>query len=237
VGGRGHCLNRRGLAEIRDFFASRGSDPRPVVLSHEPGSFCTGLDLDEVQGLDRDSMGAFMEQFHHALRAVLTCPVPVVAALSGHALAGGALLALAADARVLATGRARVGVHGVQLGIAYPQVAIELLRYHFARPRLEAILFTGRLCNDRQALRWGWVDELVEVESVEEVARRWALRLASHGPQVFAENKLRSRAVCSERTEVYDREDAERWLDQWFSPSTRDRVRRARTGQIDFAGG
>ena len=125
VRGRGNALDPETLQALIDAFEEARDDPRPVILCARGRSFCTGLDLQAAATADRAAMAHLMERFHRALAACFLHPRPVVAALGGHALAGGALLALACDRRVMADGDRRFGIHGVHLGVSYPQVAVE----------------------------------------------------------------------------------------------------------------
>ncbi len=237
VRGRGNALDPETLQALIDAFEEARDDPRPVILCARGRSFCTGLDLQAAATADRAAMAHLMERFHRALAACFLHPRPVVAALGGHALAGGALLALACDRRVMADGDRRFGIHGVHLGVSYPQVAVEILRYQLPRPVVEELLYAGRIFPAAMAHQWGLVDQLVAVEigdegeavaeKVEEAARREAVALQAMGPESFAELKRSLRAQAARRLWPYDGKGAEAWLDQWFRPCTQERLRQA----------
>mgnify|MGYP001146658035 CR=1 FL=1 len=213
-GRRGNAMDETFLVELETVF--EGAVDRAVVL-RAPGTFCTGLDLIDAAGRDRDGMRNLMSAFHRALHAVFRCPMPVVAALDGHALAGGALLALCADRRIMASGRGRFGVHGVQLGVVYPDVVIEVLHHQLDPTACEKLLFGGRLHDADHARRAGWVDEVVDgttaLRRAEEIA--WEL----FGP-AFAATKARLRRHTVEHLSSIDADGMERWLDRWFAPDT-----------------
>ena len=160
--GRGNALGPKLLAEIERAFDPDLHEIGPVVLAGRGRSFCTGLDLIGAWDFDRDRMRDLMERFHRALRAVLLWPAPVIARIQGHALAGGALLAFCADRRVMAHGDGRFGIHGVQLGVVYPQIAVEVLRWRLSAGMVERVLYGGQIRPGHDALAAGLVDELVE---------------------------------------------------------------------------
>jgi enoyl-CoA hydratase/carnithine racemase len=218
---RGNSLDHPILTEIERAFDPCRNEVGPVVLSARGRSFCTGLDLIAALALDRGGMAALMDAFHRALRAVLLWPAPVAAAVQGHALAGGALLALCADFRVMARGRARFGVHGVQLGVVYPQIAVEVVRWRLGRPAGERLLYGGRLHSGTAALREGFVDDLVDRDGLGARAASWALE-----PALAAAKTALVRPVSCRVADI-EPEGREAWLDQWFSPGTRARVRAA----------
>lgn len=230
AGGRGHALDLAGLRELARAFDPARAEAGPVVLRAEGNSFCTGLDLVAALELERAGMRELMRAFHTALRAVALWPHPVVAAIQGHALAGGALLALAADLRVMAHGPHRFGIHGVQLGVVYPQVAIELVRWRVARALAEELLFAGRLRPAHQAFTEGLVEELVDAPLLLDRARE--LALARAGGSAAVAIKARVNAPLAASTAELDPEWEEAWLDHWFAPATRLRLQAARTALL-----
>lgn len=226
--GRGNALGSELLAAVTAAFDPARIEVGPVVLTGRGRSFCTGLDLAEAADLDRAQMQELIDGFHRALQAVLVWPAPVIALLQGHALAGGALLALCADRRILVHGPARFGVHGVHLGVVYPQVAVEVARWRLGRARAEDLLYGGALRSGLRALREGLVDELVEagesLERAQELARRPAAA------------KLELVRPVAEDLARIDPVARENWLDHWFDPATRERVLSARDALLGRRG-
>lgn len=233
--GRGNALRSDLLAAVERAFDPREAPAGPVVLAAEGRSFCTGLDLESSFDLDRDGMRELMSLFHRALSAVLLWPAPVVAAVQGHALAGGALLALCADRRLMAHGSHRFGIHGVRLGVVYPQVAIEVLLWRLGRRKSEQLLYGGLLRPGHQALREGLVDELVESAELLDRAGEAALRLESGAPPAGGA-RTRITAPLAARLRVEDPDLAESWLDHWFAPGTRARLEAARESLVGRRG-
>ena len=221
VRGRGNALDGVLLGELERAFRDLGGDAAPpVVVRAEGASFCTGLDLEDAASRDREGMREFMTAFHRALGAAFAHPAPTIAAIGGHALAGGALLAFCADARLMARGAGRFGVHGVQLGVAYPDVAVEVLRHQLApRPR-QRLLYEGRLHTDAGAYELGWIDELVESDRLKQCARERARALNAPSARAFAATKGRLRRPAIERMRSIDRDGMDRWLDRWFAADT-----------------
>lgn len=214
-GRRGNAMDESLLDGLEAVFSAPA--PGPLVLRSQGGTFCTGLDLIDAASRDRDGMRALMTAFHRALRAAFVYPRPVVVALEGHALAGGALLAFCADARIMARGRGRFGVHGVQLGVAYPDVVIEILRHQLDARARQALLYEGRLHDEASAHAKGWIDEIVDPASL--VARAHEIARSLDGP-AFDATKSRLRAPAAEALATIDSDGMERWLDRWFAPDT-----------------
>ena len=230
--GRGNALGVELLGRIAGAFDPAREVPGPVVLAARGRSFCTGLDLVANFELGREDMRELMLGFHRALAAVLLWPGPVVAEIQGHALAGGALLSFCADRRLMAHGSARFGVHGVQLGVVYPQVAIEVLRWRLGRAGAERLLYGARLRNGLRAFDEGLVDKLVEPGALSARSRELAAEL--NGPMgTFAQLKPILLREVAAGLENIDEAGRESWLDHWFSPATRQKLAAARASLLE----
>jgi enoyl-CoA hydratase len=233
--GRGNALGAELLDQIAGAFDPERVVPGPVVLAARGRSFCTGLDLVANFELGREGMRELMLGFHRALTAVLLWPGPVVAEIQGHALAGGALLSLCADLRLMAHGSGRFGVHGAQLGVVYPQAAIEVLRWRLGRARAERLLYDARLRSGLEAFEEGLVDELVEPGELATRARELAVE-ANGSPGSYRLLKPILLREVAARLEQIDEAGQESWLDHWFSPATRQKLAAARASLLERQG-
>ena len=117
---------------------------RPLVLTGNGRFFSAGLDLAGLPR-EREEMGGFVDAFDDLMRRLFLFPCPTVAAVNGHAVAGGAILAAACDVRIGAVGSYRVGVSEVQLGVIFPATAFEVLRAAIPAARTAEVLLRGRL--------------------------------------------------------------------------------------------
>jgi enoyl-CoA hydratase len=123
-----------------------------VVLTGRPGYFSAGLDLKALPMLSLDEKQRLVEAMGRAVLKLFLFPKPVVAAVSGHALGGGAMLALAADLRVFADGPYKFGLNEVQLGLFVPSYAVELARACVSPSRLTELVTHGRVLSPLEAL-------------------------------------------------------------------------------------
>ena len=155
-----------------------------IVLSGGPSVFSAGLDVPSLLSLGQDSaaLTRAWELFFEAARALAACPVPIVAAIGGHAPAGGCVLALCCDYRVMArsedAGRPyRIGLNETQVGLVAPEGIQRLLRRVVGPYRAERMLVAGELLDAEQALRIGLVDDLASAADVGARARAWLVPL------------------------------------------------------------
>jgi enoyl-CoA hydratase len=202
-------------------------DAQAVVITGTGKAFSAGLALPELIDLERSAMRAFIDRFAAAMARVLTCARPVVAAVNGHAIAGGCVLATQCDVRVMADGDGRIGLNEVQLGIGLPAAVIEPLRARLPATSLGVVALEGRLFTPADALRLGLVDALAPADLVLDHAIDRAAELAVAPRPAYAQVKaalLRPVVDAIARTAEDERE---RWLDTWFSLPARLLLREA----------
>jgi enoyl-CoA hydratase/carnithine racemase len=202
---------------------SAGTPPL-VLASDHPSIFCPGLDLRKVDGLPRERMQSFMVRFNALLRRLVSYPAPTVAALAGHAIAGGCLLALACDRRVMASWGARLGLSEINLGIPVPAGAIHMLVALYPTRTVEQLVLEGDGLPGERALGAGLVERLAEPEVVLAEAVQLAIHLASRPPSAFAAAKAFLRHGLARAMEDRDAAEGERFLDLWYHPGTQDRI-------------
>jgi enoyl-CoA hydratase len=196
--------------------------PPAVVLVGYDRYFSAGLDLPALLPLDRAAMGRLITDFSRVMLRLFTLPCPVVAAVNGHAVAGGCVLALQADARLMTADEgARIGLKEAALGIGLPTVVLETLRAQVPASSLVAIALEGRLFSPVEARALGLADALHAPGELLPRALARARELASIAPQAWAQIKRGLRESVAEAVRARGPATAERWLDTWFSEDGR----------------
>jgi enoyl-CoA hydratase len=201
------------------------SDARALVLTGDGRSFSAGLALPQLIDLDRATMRTFMAEFKRAMLRVFQLPMPVIAAIDGHAIAGGCVLASQCDVRIAADRPLKIGVNEVQLGIGLPAVVIETLRLFLPAASLLPVALSGGLFEPREALALGLLDEVVAPEQLLARACERARELAAIPRAAYAQVKLAWRGPAVEAIERSEDALAEQWLDTWFSSEAQTRLR------------
>jgi enoyl-CoA hydratase len=200
-------------------------DPAALVLVGEKRSFSAGLALPELMGKSRDEMGAFMELFNRTMQRVFEQPRPCVAAINGHAIAGGCVLAMQADLRVMARGDFSIGLNEVALGIGLPTIVLESFRIQVSEKALRRMAQFGELVRSEDALALGVVDEVVDHDAVEERALALAQKaVADCGRAGFVHVKRLIRRPVIQAVEAWGTQDNEAWLDSFFGSDAMDRI-------------
>lgn len=204
---------------------------RGIVLSSHwrpdgPTVFSAGLDVPYLLSLgdDRPRLREAWEAFFDAARALAASPVPVVAAIGGHSPAGGCVLALCCDYRIMAVSPDparpfRIGLNETQVGLAVPEGVQRLLRRVVGAHRAERLLVAGAMPDSEQAQRFGLVDEVAPADAVPERAVEWLASLL----ELPADAMLKTRAIA--RADVLEALRPEHialdaFLDAWYGPGT-----------------
>ncbi len=207
-------------AALRDaILAAPDQGARAIVLSGQPGMLSAGLDVAALLKLDRAGIKAFFTDFFDLLRAIATSPVPISAAITGHAPAGGAVLGVLSDYRVMAEGRYRIGLNEVEVGLKVPpgvQVALKLLVGHLQASRL---CVQAKMLGTEQAHAMGMVDEKAPVDEVIERSLAWCRQVLALPPIAMQRERAYFRAPLIEACERPEAV-AEEYTELWFSKET-----------------
>ena len=192
-----------------------------IVLSGGPKVFSAGLDVPYLLSLgeDRVALHAAWEAFFDAARDLVRSPVPVAAALAGHAPAGGCVLALCCDYRVMAEGPYRIGLNETQVGLVAPEGIQHLLRRIVGAHRAERMLVGGEMVDAERAHAIGLVDELAGIDDVATRARLWLEALLALPRQPVLDTRAIARAemIAALQPESIG---LDRFVDAWTAPDT-----------------
>jgi enoyl-CoA hydratase len=187
--------------------------PAAVVLAGRPGFFSAGADLKSVPSYGPDDQRAMVDGINRMALGVYALPCPVVGAITGHAIAGGLVLAVCTDLRV-ASSEGRYGLTEVRVGVPYPQAAIGVVQAELPPAALRLFAFGNGLHDAATCLRLGVFDEVVEPDAVLPRARQIAADLASMPADVYARTKtdLRGATIARLRAAAADDPLLARWV-------------------------
>jgi enoyl-CoA hydratase len=192
-----------------------------IVLTGAGRAFSAGVDLRRIV----DGGVAYAEEFLPALSdaflAVFECPRPVVAAINGHALAGGCVIAAAADVRLMSGGT--IGLTELLVGVQFPTVPLEIARYAFG-PRAALLALTAGTYDANQALRLGLVDDVVSPDDLLPEAIKRATVLAGYSPSVYAATKTQLHREARSRIDERRLDDDAAARKVWTADGTIERI-------------
>jgi enoyl-CoA hydratase len=187
--------------------------PAALVLAGRPGAFSAGLDLKAVPAYEPDEQRRMVEGINAMALGVYGLPCPVVCAITGHAIAGGFVLAVCGDHRV-ASSEGRYGLTEVKVGVPYPQAAIGVVQAELQPAALRLLAFGNGLHDAQTCLRLGVFDEVVEPGAVLPRALQIARDLAALPADVYARTKQDLRGATIERLRAAAADDPllARWV-------------------------
>ncbi|MBL92372.1 MAG: enoyl-CoA hydratase [Myxococcales bacterium] len=192
-----NAQNSEFMAQLTQAFTQANQDDnvRGVLLRAEGKCFSAGLDLVEVLSLDEAGQKAFLTAFDEAYSAFYFCEKPIAAAVHGHAIAGGAVLALMADFCALVDGPAQFGTTELAVGVPFPQVAWDAM-YTAVPPRtLRKLIYGAALMDFPSAYEMGVGDVLTQ--NPEEAARGWLTTVSAFPSETFKHTKQQMRQKAS----------------------------------------
>jgi enoyl-CoA hydratase len=209
------------LCGALDHAAAGGA--QAVVLTGTGTVFSAGVDLHQVIAGRDEYLASFLPELRKVFTRLATFELPLVAAVNGHAIAGGYILAAAADWVLMAEGPGRAGVTELLVGVPFPAIALELLRMRVGDAPARPLIIDGATLQARSALACHLIDEAVTAEDLASRSLAAARRLAAQGP-AFRLTKRQLRLLPLARAQDLALLDAD--VDAaWQAPPTLDRIR------------
>jgi|SRR5262245_28992477 len=223
--GKANAMDTSLMVELTDALAQvERSDAGALVLVGQGTVFSAGVDLFQVLNGGRKYVAEFLPRMVEGFRALFVFPKPAVAAVNGHAIAGGMILSSACDYRVMARG-ARIGIPELRVGVPFPLVALEIVRYALSPDRAQEAILFGRVLEADAALQAGYVHEVAEPADVLSRAMFRAEELAAAPGASFRKAKEDLRRPTIELLDrVIPVSDAH-LVDAWSSPAIQDAIR------------
>jgi enoyl-CoA hydratase len=222
--GKANAIGPQFVDRLETMLSQLG-DARAAVIIGQGSAFCAGLDLPVLVGMNRAQMRSFIFRFDAMMMRIFELPIPLVAAINGHAVAGGCVLALQADVRIaMDRESARIGLNEAQLGIGLPLMAVETLRWQVPGPSFAAVALEGRLFAPKEALQVGLLHEVVPETDLLARALERASAFAALPPAGVRMVKESLRKPAAAASRANEAAEAERWLETWFAPESQRRL-------------
>jgi enoyl-CoA hydratase len=196
--GKVNVLGYATLEALTEALDQAKQDATAVCIVGREGAFSAGFDLSVMtQGID--SALALATAGGKFLLRLYLHPQPVVAAVTGHALAAGVLLAASCDVRIGAAVKAKIGLNETAIGMSLPSFGMELARDRLTPRALPAATLGAQLYDPRGAVEVGWLDQVVPADECESAAIAEARRLGEYSPAAYAQTKRMLREPTIER--------------------------------------
>lgn len=209
--GKANALSVPVLDQLLAALDRAESEAGAVVLAGRPDRFCAGFDLRVMTSGPEAAVG-LLRRGSEVLLRLFELPLPLVVAVTGHALAGGALVVLTGDLRIGADGPYKIGLNEVAIGLPVPLLAMELARARLVPTELTRATLLARIYDPVGALAAGYLDRIVSAETLAHTAHAEAEELAKFARPAFSGTKDRLRRAVVERIRSGFEEDVARIL-------------------------
>ena len=220
--GKVNALDDRVVDELSVTFRELADDPRvrAAILTGTGKFFSFGFDIPKFLGYSKDAFAEYLGRFTGLYRELYAHPKPVVAALNGHAVAGGCMLATACDARIMAAGKAKIGLNEIGFGSSVFAGSVAILTALVGARRAQEILHGGKLYSAEEALALGLVDAVVSEDHLLDAARDLARRHGAQAPAAFRSMKELLRRPVIEDIRAREPQSIRDFVDIWYSEPT-----------------
>lgn len=203
-------------------------DHRGLVLTSSQSKFFSiGFDIPALYPLDKKGMGQFFRAFNRVSLELYTFPKPTIAAVTGHAVAGGCILTLCCDQRFIAEGHKLMGLNEVKLGVSIPYPSDCILRDLVGSRISREIVEGGEFYPPEDSLRLGMVDRILPLDQVIDEAIKEVGRLGATPAHAFAQIKRDRTERIEKQALALQGEKEEKFLFMWFAPETRKQLEKA----------
>jgi 3,2-trans-enoyl-CoA isomerase len=221
--GRSNPINHQMIRELLEVIKSLESDQNVggLILTGKEGFFSSGVDLIEAYDYDQEQSRLFWTDFLTLQAELAAFKKPIVAAISGHSPAGGCVLAICCDYRVMARGEFIIGLNEIPVGIIVPDFVFSLYAFWLGEKKAYQSLLEGKLFNVDEALQYGLVDEVCAFESLLSTAEKKLRTYMKLNPVTWGQSKLNLRKELLHKISADNTETLNHMLKQWWAPETR----------------
>lgn len=220
---KSNALNREMITELNDMLHNIANDANigGAIITGREHFFSAGLDLIELYSYNEEEIRSFWLLFLEFTANITAFKKPLVAAINGHAPAGGCVIALACDGRVMAEGKYIIGLNEVPVGIIVPDSIFKLYSFWLGSANACRSLLEGKLFSPEEALTIGLVDELVNPDSIMTAAERRIRKYMAFEPNTWQQSKLNIRKELIAGMSADQSQTLDMMITQWWSPATR----------------
>jgi enoyl-CoA hydratase/carnithine racemase len=216
-----NALNTEFVSLLTQSLHEASEDSGAVILSGRDGMFCAGIDVVELMQLDREKVTDFWSAFFSLLETVACSPIPIACAITGHSPAGGAVISMFSDYRVMSRGNYMIGLNETRVGLIVPRVLQNAMARLVGAGNAEQMLVSGAMINPEEALKSGFVDALEDdFDATTQNAHQWCDQLLALPPQAMLGNRAIARSHFKQEFANDTANGVATFVDTWFSDET-----------------
>lgn len=220
--GKVNALNEAMVEELHACFKEIETDGtlKAVVLTGQGRFFTFGFDIPEFLNYSREAFTRYLTKFAGLCHYLFTFPKPIIAALNGHTIAGGCMLAAACDCRLMVTGKAKISLNEINFGSSVFAGSVAMLKYWVGARNAQEILYSGKMYAAEEAIKLGLVDSVTTEKDLPFQAWKAAEELAGKDSAAFGGVKSLLRKPVMEEITRLEETSIRDFVDIWYSENT-----------------
>ena len=225
--GKVNAINHEMVKEIREVFTKFNQDKsiRGVILTGIPNFFSAGLDVIELFSYNKEEISNFFEGFGGMFLDMVTFQKPLIAAITGYSPAGGCVMAIACDSRIMAAGeKYTIGLNEVAVNIQISQNLIDAYSFWIGSGKAHQYILSGQLLKVDEAKEVGLIDEIVDLDRVLERAEEKMMSYLSSDDEILINTKKKLRKHWLENLETNPKKDLQQAAELWWKPEIRKKM-------------
>ena len=226
--GKVNALNDEVVKQIQTSFNSleKDSETKAVILTGNGKFFTFGFDIPQFLSYSKEEFTDFLIHFTDLYMNIFLYPKPVISALNGHTIAGGCMLALACDTRIIVSGKAKISLNEIAFGSSVFAGCVEMLRFFVGSKNASTILYSGKMYSAEEAKMLGLIDRITTVDDLIDEAMTLALDLGNKPSQAFTSIKTLLRKPVAEEIKRKEKESIKEFADIWYSKHTWENLKK-----------
>ena len=220
--GKVNAFNEKMIEQIRSGFENLSTNAavKAIIITGRGKFFSFGFDIPELLGYPKESFIRYLTKFTDLYTYLFTYPKPIIAALNGHTIAGGAMLALACDFRIMVTGKAKISLNEITFGSSVFVGSVEMLRYCAGSKNAQTILYSGAMYGANEARELGMIDQVSSDETLLSEAKAIAIDFNQKDYVAFKIIKLLLRNPIAKEMIPREKASVKEFADIWYSERT-----------------
>ncbi len=220
--GKVNALNEPLIEQIDSCFVKLGNDKtvKAIILTAFGKFFSFGFDIPEFLSYSKKAFIRYLTKFTNLYTSMFLFPKPVIAALNGHTIAGGCMLALACDSRIMTSGKAKISLNEISFGSSVFAGSVDMLKFCVGHKNAESILYSGAMYTAEEAIQLGLIDQVTSPENLMDEARKVARDLAAKEKLAFRAIKGILRKPVAEEMVKREKDSIREFVDIWYSEET-----------------
>ena len=221
-----NALNDQVVKELQEAFhiVEHNDSAKVVILTGQGSFFSFGFDVPGFMPYRKEQFRDYVASYSTLVKRIFMFPKPVIAALNGHAVAGGTVLAMACDRRIMISGRAKIALNEMTFGSTVFSCVTETLKYAVGAKGAEQILYSGKMYSAQEALSLGLVDMIAGEDEFEKVVSKCANDFTGKDIPAFASIKKMLKQETLNNIERLEKETISEFVGIWYSDSTRKQL-------------